>query len=181
MDLLYSPAGGLRVIGAMTSERRYDLPAGSRSIGIRFRPGMARAFFRIPAHKLTDQLVAAQELLGAPAKEAESRLAAARSAEECMRIMLALIGAPTERLNPVQRAIEAIAAQPGTSDLDEIASQANLSPRQFRRRCLEESGLGPKQLSRILRFRRALEFAARNIKPEWAGIALKPATSTRPT
>jgi transcriptional regulator GlxA family with amidase domain len=30
-----------------------------------------------------------------------------------------------------------------------------MSERQFRRRCLDESGLGPKQLSKVLRFRRA--------------------------
>jgi hypothetical protein len=35
-----------------------------------------------------------------------------------------------------------------------------MSPRQFRRRCLEESGLGPKNLSRILRCRHACELAS---------------------
>jgi hypothetical protein len=52
--------------------------------------------------------------------------------------------------DPVKRAIEAIVKAHGDVDLDWAASQAGMSPRQFRRRCFEESGLGPKNLCRIL-------------------------------
>jgi AraC-like DNA-binding protein len=172
LDLLYSSTEGLRVVGAMTSEKRVDLAANHSSFGLRFRPGMARVFLGIAAAELTDSTIEAENLLGVQAKEAEARLAAARSAEDCMRILTAIIGMPkAHEPNGVQRAIEAVTAQHGAVDLDRIASQAKLSPRQFRRRCLEESGLSPKQLCRILRFRRALQLAQRDAKPEWAGIA----------
>jgi transcriptional regulator GlxA family with amidase domain len=62
---------------------------------------------------------------------------------------------PDFQPNSVQRAIEAIRAANGAIDLDYVARQSNLSPRQFRSRCLEESGLTPKLLCRILRFRHA--------------------------
>jgi AraC-like DNA-binding protein len=45
-----------------------------------------------------------------------------------------------------------------------------MSERQFRRRCVEESGLAPKQLCRILRFRHACELAAAR-RAGWAAIA----------
>jgi AraC-like DNA-binding protein len=48
-----------------------------------------------------------------------------------------------------------------------------LSPRQFRRRCLEESGLTPKRLSRVLRFRHACRIARAAKRPNWSDIALE--------
>src|SRR5262249_22982940 len=73
--------------------------------------------------------------------------------------------------NSVQRAIEFITASSGEIDLDYVASQSNLSLRQFRRRCLEESGLSPKHLCRVLRFRRARSFALASSRPDWSRIA----------
>ena len=59
----------------------------------------------------------------------------------------------------------------GDINLEYLAAQANLSPRQFRRRCREESGLTPKHLCRILRFRRARQLAGSSLKPNWSSIA----------
>jgi len=169
LDLLYSPDQGLRVVGAMTTERRYDLPGGGFSAGIRFRPGMAGALLGISPAEFTDQLVPASEIFGC--NESEERLGVARSAFECMRIMMSAVRMPPEAPNGVQQAIEAMTAANGSIDLDWVAGQANLSERQFRRRCLEESGLAPKHLCRVLRFRHALQLAGAVCRPEWAGIA----------
>jgi AraC-like DNA-binding protein len=46
-----------------------------------------------------------------------------------------------------------------------------MSARQFRRRCREESGLGPKHLSRILRFRRACRLA--QCGESWPQVAVE--------
>jgi AraC-like DNA-binding protein len=78
--------------------------------------------------------------------------------------------APAHAPNAVQRTIAALADTHGLADLDFFSRAASLSPRQFRRRCLEESGLTPKHLCRILRFRRALNLASRH-KQDWADIA----------
>jgi AraC-like DNA-binding protein len=55
---------------------------------------------------------------------------------------------PSGSPNTVQQAIEAATRSHGTVRLEGIARQANMSERQFRRRCLEESGLAPKHLPR---------------------------------
>lgn len=47
-----------------------------------------------------------------------------------------------------------------------------MSPRQFRRRCLEESGLTPKHLARVLRFRHAWRMAHSAAALNWSAIAL---------
>jgi len=84
------------------------------------------------------------------------RLDDAISIRDAVRILLANLPLPAAAPNPVQRAIESAAAAKGNVDPGCLAGSANLSPRSFRRRCLEESGLTPKRLCRVLRFRHAI-------------------------
>jgi AraC-like DNA-binding protein len=170
LDILYSREEGLRVVGAMTSELRLDLPAGARTAGIRFRPGMAGAFLHAAPGELTDRILPAEALWGRLARELSERLENSPSTAGWIAVLLEGLR-PPDAANPVQRTIRAMAAAHGMVDLEWIARQANLGARQFRRRCLEEAGLTPKHLCRILRFRRACELAAGARRPEWAGIA----------
>jgi AraC-like DNA-binding protein len=166
LDIVYSEPDGLRVIGAMTAEHRYDLrPA--RVCGVRFRPGMAVPFLKTPVAELTDRELPLHDLWGAPAHTLAERLANAPSAVETLSAALPRPAAP----DPVQRAIAGIVAAHGSVDVDIIARAANLSPRQFRRRCLEATGLSPKHLCRVLRFRRASEIAAGEPGLKWSLIA----------
>jgi len=152
IDILYSTEGGLQVVGAMTSERRFDLAAGARTIGVRFRPGMAPAFLRTPAAELTDRTIPLEAFWGRAARELESRVAEAVSPGQAL---VNALRPPGESPNAVQLAIEALTASHGEARVEWAAREAGMSERQFRRRCLEESGLAPKQLCRVLRFRRA--------------------------
>jgi AraC-like DNA-binding protein len=167
-DIIYTREEGLRAIGTMTVEQRYELRPGADTVGLRFRPGMAGAFLRTAPVELTDAAAPLVDLWGRAARELEARLEDAEAPEALLRAQLeAPAGAP----NGVQRAIEEIVAGHGNVDLEYIARQANLSARQFRRRCLEESGLTPKHLCRVLRFRRASRLAQGVLRPQWSGIA----------
>lgn len=174
LDIVYSRNfschGSLRAVGAMTVEQRFDQMPGSTLFGVRFHPGMAREFLGAPPSELTDKAVPLDDLLGSRARELERRLADASSSAEGARLLAASIRMPDAPPNPVQRAIRVVSDARGAVDLDRISRHANLSPRQFRRRCLEESGLGPKQLCRILRFRHAVQLAGRAVR-DWAAIA----------
>jgi len=167
LDIVYSPADGLRAIGAMTVEQRYDLEP-ARICGVRFRPGMAGAFLKAPAAELTDRALPLEDLWGAPARALAERLANAPGTVEALA---GALRAPEAAPDPVQRAIAAMTAAHGAVDVDAAARDANLSPRQFRRRCLETAGLSPKHLCRVLRFRRAGELAAGAPGLKWALIA----------
>ena len=171
LDILFSPGEGARAIGAMTSQQRFNYEAGTRIAGVRFRPGMAGPFLRVAPAELTDTVVPLEGLWGRAGREMAARLHEARSTDEFIARMTAGFPAVSTPPSGVQRAIEAITAAQGVVDLESIARQANLSPRQFRRRCLEESGLTPKHLCRVLRFRHALSLAAGHGRPEWSGIA----------
>src|ERR1700733_11035735 len=173
LDIIYDRTHGLRVIGTMTTEQRFDYPEGAWLAGIRFRPGMAGRFLGVSPAELTDTSAPLEDLWAHRAQELKNRLEDAKSIQEAMRIMLGSLPAFAAAPNPVQRAIEAITAANGNVDLESVALQANLSPRQFRRRCREESGLGPKHLCRVLRFRHACRLAGAMGRLNWSAIALE--------
>lgn len=170
LDIVFSPESGLQAIGAMTVEQRHRIPAGSRTTGVRFRPGMAGEFLRVSPADLTDRAVPLEDLLGRRAREFRSQLEASPDAAGLMGTFLPI---PTAPPNPVRRAIEAMVQSRGLADLDWIARQSNLSARHFRRRCLEASGLTPKHLCRVLRFRQASALAQSVRQPDWVQIALE--------
>ena len=168
IDILYSP-GGLHVVGAMTVERRFPVAARSRTVGLRFRPGMAAALLRVPAAELTDRIVPLEAFWDGAARELAERLAESASVEACRNLLGTALRPPDGPPNGVQRAIEAVTASKGDTDLERIARQAGMSERQFRRRCQHESGLAPKQLCRVLRFRHAFALGSRGLP--WGLIA----------
>ncbi|MDE3198072.1 MAG: AraC family transcriptional regulator [Acidobacteriota bacterium] len=164
IDLVYSRREGLRAVGAMTVTQRFDQAPDNFHCGVRFLPGMAGPFLGMPAGELTD--------LAAPLNSSNCRpIDDAETAAGAVRILAASLPHPPSSQTPIQRAIGALTRAKGLARLDRTASQANLSTRHFRRLCIGESGLTPKQLCRILRFRNALEIS-RCAAPDWSAIAL---------
>jgi len=156
VDLVYSERAGLVAVGTMTTRQTMVLPAGEEVVGIRFRPGLGRSFLHVPPGQLTDLLVPVEDLWGRAGRELSRQLEDASSVIERVALLAGAARATQTQVNVLHQAIGALVATEGEADLDGIASQANLSPRQFRRRCQEEAGLSPKHLCRVLRFRRAL-------------------------
>jgi AraC-like DNA-binding protein len=171
LDIIYSTQTGLEAVGTMTTGQTFALPARTEIAGVRFRPGQAGAFLHIAARELTDRSAPLEDLWGAPARRLENRLAETQSRRERATELAQSLRIPERSLPPVQRAIAALASRDGEADLDEIARQSNLSPRQFRRRCLDESGLAPKHLCRVLRFRRVLRGLDLAARRGWAHLA----------
>ena len=167
IDIVYSPHFGLQVVGTMTVERRFDFDAPALTVGVRFQPGMAGEFLRVPAVELTDRMLPLEDVCAKPGLA--ERMAGAGSAAECRGILIGALRPPTERLNAVQQAIETMTQSNGDIRLEWVARQAGMSERQFRRRCLEASGLAPKQLCHVLRFRRACTLAGRGLP--WGLVA----------
>lgn len=173
LDLVYTPDRGLQVVGAMTVERRFDLAAGARAFGVRFLPGMAGAILRVEAAEMTDQTIALEDVWGARARALEARIVdgASPGGSICAaaQALSGALRAPDAGPDAVRRAIAAITGAHGDIDLEWVARQAGISPRQFRRRCLAASGLTPKHLCRVLRFRRVCALAGPGV--EWAEVA----------
>ncbi|MGB6942806.1 MAG: helix-turn-helix domain-containing protein [Bryobacteraceae bacterium] len=171
LDIVYDRANGLRAIGTMTKEQQFHFSKGAYLAGVRFRPGLAGSFLGVRPVELTDSSTLLEDLWPRRARELQRQLDDSESVEGAMRILFGNLPAPNTALTPTQRALEALAAANGNANLGDMARHANLSPRQFRRRCLEESGLTPKQLCRVLRFRHACRMAGEHGRPNWSAIA----------
>jgi len=157
-DILFTSGPGkpsLMAVGAMTRFEDFEIPGGQWLVGIRFRPGTGASQLRIPGCRITDERLPLEDLWGAPARKLLEQAAETNSPEKCAAVLAGCIRAPRSR-TPVQRALAWMETQHGYVWLDDVARQANLSPRQFRRLCLHHTGLSPKLLARILRFRHAL-------------------------
>ncbi|HTX33699.1 MAG TPA: helix-turn-helix transcriptional regulator [Bryobacteraceae bacterium] len=162
-DILLS-GGALRLVGPMTGWRDFALEPGERLFGVRFRPGRWRAVAGPPADRLTDRLLPMDDLWGARAARLGGQLAEARSAAQAIHAVEAALPAPADA-SPIERALAWMERRRGAVSMDELASHAGLSPRQLRRVCLERTGLTPKFLARVLRFRHAQERLAAQRPP----------------
>ena len=120
------------------------------TLGVRFRPGMWSRLLRVPP----DAMLPLEDLWGRAARALEERLAHETSLEKQTSLLAYAVGAAQSR-TPFQQAIGYLEKSRGLVSLDRLAREAGLSTRQFRRVCLQETGLSPKLLARILRFRHA--------------------------
>jgi AraC-like DNA-binding protein len=170
IDIVFSPGGGLRVVGTMTTVQSFTLPAGEELAGVRFRTGAAGLFLHAAPGEFTDRSEPLDAVWGARARRLLDELGHAACGDARLSALTGSL-APRDDRNGVQLAIAAIAAADGLIDLDHVASHARLSPRQFRRRVMEETGLAPKHLCRVLRFRRALRLLEGPEPLGWAAIA----------
>lgn len=168
MDIVFWPEGGLRVVGTMTTQQTAALPPQAHLVGVRFRPGMAGLFLGAVAPELVDRWTPLEDLWGARGRRLHRELGDSASAAARFLLLSRELPPPDRGFDPVHRAISAMVAAGGAVDLDWVASQARLSPRQFRRRCMQETGLSPNRLCRVLRFRRATRLSARL---GWAAVA----------
>jgi AraC-like DNA-binding protein len=151
-------------------------PTGSvQLIGIRFHPGGTTPFLRLPMYQLTDQVVE----LGAFARDFESLLLTNIAdvpmiTDKVIALERALTKLLLER-TPDSKALQIaarIVASSGMIPIDTLALDAGISSRQLERRFLGEIGVGPKLLSRILRFQQVFRAFDAN-ETSWPVVALE--------
>ena len=144
-------------------------------IGVRFRPGGAFPFLRLPLSELTNAVVECELFLGAFARELHERLFEA--SDDRQRIE-ALEAALTSRLRldtesrgrwlPI--ALARLAAGEAVGD---VADAVGVSVRQFARRVRSRVGTSPKLLARILRLQQVINHLAAQPRPvDWVQSAL---------
>jgi methylphosphotriester-DNA--protein-cysteine methyltransferase len=158
------------VVGAMTTARLALLQGRMDTVGIRFRPGMAPAFLREDADRLTDG-VADLAALWKPAAVRSLVEHLANHATDPDRS--AVLDEALEPLRQdasgdgVDAAIRAVHDTRGAVDVAHLARLAGMSTRQFERRFPRRVGLSPKLAARIARF--GLAAGMLREQPSWTG------------
>jgi len=177
-DIIFERPGGTRgrgliAVGTMTFAQSFPLRAHQFTLGVRFHPGMASRFLRVAGPEIVDGMIALEDAWGAArARRLVEQLAESSSPREAIGRIEASLG-ETPALDPVERALAWLVENRGQVPVEELADSASLSPRQFRRICLERTGLAPKRLARVLRFRQALAHTGKERAADWAQVALE--------
>jgi len=170
IDLIFTRATGLQLVGSMTRALVVESSIDP-TIGIRVRAGAARSLLNLPVQMMRDEVLSVRNVWGERGRVLEEQLRNAVSLRESMQILESAL-APTLPLSPQQNAIAYLAASGGRVCLDSVTHSTGLGLRQFRRRCLEETGLSPKHLARIGRFRHACSRIAQREHVDWPDLAL---------
>jgi AraC-like DNA-binding protein len=173
--------GDIHAVGAQPQAFDIPDPDVQLTLVIRFRPGAAHPFFRVPMSELTDGVVPLQELWGAAGSELLDRLMETPATGSWINAVESALNTQLEKAEAFRTssvplaalAAEAIGRSSEAQSVHAVAERLGLSERHLLRHFQEAIGLGPKQYARIVRFQRAVLLASKNDRPRWAELSLE--------
>ena len=147
---------------------------GACCVQVNFTPLGARRFFRLPMSELADSMVVLDDVLGAQGLALRERLGNAPDWATRFDIAEAFVTARIENAaeTPLEIAwaYDRIIASGGRARIASIAERLGWSRKHLAGSFSNAIGIGPKTLSRIVRFNRALGLS-RQQTVDWADIA----------
>jgi AraC-like DNA-binding protein len=172
------------LLGGLHTRPAFVLPdQRQRGIQLAVHPLAARRLFGAPARELAGLVTDGPDVLGADAERVRARMQEAPTwparftiLQEYLRDRADARPGPQERVRPeLVEAWRWLAWHRGTGSMDGLAAHVHLSPRQLRTLFAREVGLGPKQVSRLMRFSHATSriayVVAGGSTPDLAGVA----------
>ena len=144
-------------------------------VQINFTPLGARQFFGLPMSELRDRMVGLDDVLGFDGIALRERLGEASDWDARFDIAETHIAsrlAEANALSPeITWAYRTVIASGGRSRISALAGEIGWSRKHLAAKFTDAIGIGPKTLSRIVRFNRALSLFRRQ-GDDWAGIAV---------
>jgi transcriptional regulator GlxA family with amidase domain len=150
-------------------------PSGITDIvGIRLRTATANALFSSPLSELSDRVESLEDLaspLATALLDAATSGAtpAARANALSGVVNRFVLSAPDALALTAVRALDA----PQPPQLAVVAQRLGVSTRTVERRVLDSTGLSPRELRRLLRFRRAFRMLDGSSPGKWTGVAAR--------
>ncbi len=142
-------------------------------LGVRFQPSGAFSFLQLPVHELTGRVVPLEDVARPKDRPLLQRMREGQRLSERARTFEKLFLSRTQENGHgdpgVDGGVYELLRAGGCVRVEGLAQVAGLSRRQLERRFRERVGIGPKLLSRILRFQRVLR--AFEAAANWAGAA----------
>ena len=158
-DLVFDlNAGEGAAVGTMTRPLVLPLSGSYEFVGVRFRPGRAAAFLRMPLAEITDARVPLRDIWK-DWRDGDFRVA--RLESELLRRL------DPDRDRRVDDAVARIVASGGTLRIESLAREIGISRQHLARQFLHHVGVSPKTFARVMRFRRVLHASG-----DWADVAL---------
>jgi len=180
---------GPAVVGTMRTAVLHPMSGAVDLFGVRFRPGGAGPFLRVPLSELTDRRVGIGELWRGDAGELEDALEAAAvdriaQVERLLIVRLrAWAGRRRENEDLAGRAVGLLRQARGGVGVREVAAALGVGERRLERAFDHAVGMGPKALAGVLRFRRMvgmIERAGTGRPIAWARLAAEAGYADQP-
>ncbi|MBZ9765651.1 helix-turn-helix transcriptional regulator [Mesorhizobium sp. CA6] len=147
---------------------------GACCVQVNFTPLGARQFFGLPMSELRDRMVGLDDALGFDGIALRERLGEASDWHARFDIAEGFITSRLVEANALSPEIawayRAVIASGGRTHISVLAGEIGWSRKHLAARFTDAIGIGPKTLSRIVRFNRALSLSKRQDN-DWAGIA----------
>lgn len=143
---------------------------------IRFQPTGFFRLFGVPQDLFTDVAEDVTLVLGADMQRLREQIENATTSTEMVIYAERFLLHWTESARRLTRPIDYAIGQMFTKNtrpisLDQLASDACLSPRQFERCFMERVGVTPKLYARLIRFNRALQYKQTHPHESWLQVA----------
>lgn len=160
------------IVGTMTRPFLFETKAPICLVAVRFRPGGAVPFLRVPADEITDSQVALAEVW--PPDGLAERIGEEIGDEaRVRRLEAALLARRTSEVHVDRRVHAAVASlDGGERSVDAVAAAVNLSRQQLARLFRQHVGVGPKRFARVRRLQRLLSRVRGLAHPDWPSVAL---------
>jgi AraC-like DNA-binding protein len=156
----------LIVAGPDTQSILDHLPQGAVVVGVRFHPGAASPWLRLPLSEIVNSRVPLAEFWGKDEARLFDKISASGNVPEIaaameteLRSRLFGVCLPDQQVAFLRRAA-GDHCHPAGMRLDRLAARMGTSERTLRRRCMDTFGYGFKTLDRVFRFQRFFRLAA---------------------
>lgn len=174
-ESFFSEKPGTMIVGAQLSRVDLNMGKNHSMLAVIFRPGgLYRLLGGLPMMELTDADHDSSLLLGSGMTRIREQLQHASSWDQSKAIVESWLLSRLSKvktLSPFDHAMRAAMQSGGLLPVEQLASIACTSIRQFERQCLTRIGMGPKILSRITRFSAAYRLYERHPDMTWISIA----------
>jgi AraC-like DNA-binding protein len=162
-------------IGPQDQAVTLDMGNHHMALCIAFQPGGLHRLLKMPLSEMYEQDFDTRLLLGNhEIAEITERLKEADDWDHMISIVefyLLKKVSGLKPLLPVDQAMAALVSAAGNGTIEELASLACLSLRQFERKCTERLGMPPKQYARLIRFCKAYQLKEAFPQKTWTEIA----------
>jgi AraC-like DNA-binding protein len=165
------------VLTTLSRALEFGYPAGTRSVGVHFKPWGLAAFLPMPAAELRDRPATLEEVWGRRAvAELRDQLAATAGPQEMLTLLedqLVRRVRETAGLRLVHHTSSVIAAATGAVAIGDLSAAVGVSSTHMAQRFKEIIGLTPKRLARTYRFAATVRAIDANGPVDWLELAAR--------
>jgi AraC-like DNA-binding protein len=163
------------IAGQMQHHALIEPTGRVKLFGVRFHPGGAHRFLRLPLSELTNRIISFDDVWPRFGRELAEKIDATGSIRERIStIEKAFIARLDQRLDDdklIDAVVKMIVARDGLVSIDRLQQNLGISDRHLERKFKTAVGISPKFFCRILRFQNVFRAVERHQNLGWSFIA----------